>query len=414
MNYAALRAAGAALLFLHGTQALASGYVLPRATAEALGMADANVALARGAGAQFINPAGLAEPDTGGVAGLLAGRISISFTRPGPAGAAAAGEHDAKPEYPLLPVAAAGFRAGSLALGLSLDVSHGTSVEWPDHTWDVAAGPFQVDLSTKAALSVVRLGPALAWPANDRLSLGARVFAQHVSATEESDLYKVEGDGVSPGYQLGVRYRGDTVIAGAAYTSRTDTKLEGSLTGVHPLVAGTVTAGDATTHILLPDRLQAGVAFQMAPGLWWEVDLDWIGWSYVDELTIREADGSIANAGRNARHNEDTLSYRTGVKWQARPHVRLYAGLGHDPNPIPDRDVSPTTSMLPKTRLGLGAAYALSGTFELAGAYQFVYGHARTVGESDQDNLGAIDTGVFEGTYESRTHSLGVTLSGRF
>lgn len=416
MNPHRLRAGIATLLILQGLPAFAtSGTTLPRATAEALGMADANVALATGAAAQLVNPAGLAGDQVDSwSAGIYAGRIDVTYDRPAPTGVAAAGEVDAEPINPVFPSLAMAYRAGAFALGLSLEASHGTTIEWPDHTWEVPLGPARVDLARRAELSTLRFGPALAWELNPSASIGVRVFGQHISASEESDLYRVEGDGTSLGYQIGVRYRGETFIFASAYTSRTDTNIEGSVDNVHPLLAGTLVAGGASAHILLPDRLQNGVALRLSPQVWWELDADWIGWSYVDELAIRQSNGSIANAGKTARHNQDTWSYRTGIKWQARPQLTLHAGLGYDPSPVPDRDVSPTTSFLSKQRIGVGAVYSHSSTLDFGIAYQFVRSPRRTVGESDLDNLGAIDTGVFEGSYESRTHALGVNLAARF
>ena len=52
------------VIFICGCPGLvhASGNVLPRANSESLGMADANVALASGPAAQFINPANIVQP----------------------------------------------------------------------------------------------------------------------------------------------------------------------------------------------------------------------------------------------------------------------------------------------------------------------------------------------------------------
>lgn len=377
-------------------------------------MADANVALAEGANAQFINPAGLAGlegADWG--ASLLIGQAVSLFDRASSAGIDS-GKHRSETSYPLVPSATIGYGTGRWAVGLSLDAPYGAGIEWPDRTWEVTLGPYRLDIAKEASASVVRLGPAIAWRFDNGLALGARVYAQRVRALERNDLYKVEGDGTSAGFQLGVRYQTDLFVVGSAYSSRTDTEVEGKLSDIHPVAAATLTAGDVSARLLYPDRWQTGIAFRLTPTLWWEFDLDWIGWSYVDELSIEQADGRLVNAGQNERRNDDTLSYRTGLKWRIRPALALHAGLGYDPYPLAERDVSPTVSAVRRTRIGFGGVYAPSRDLELGFAYQFIYGHSRTVTASDQDNLGALDTHLYEGTYRTRAHAIGMTARGTF
>lgn len=166
--------------------------------------------------------------------------------------------------------------------------------------------------------------------------------------------------------------------------------------------------------MLLPWRLQTGVAFRMRPDLWWEVDLDWIGWSYNDSLTIYQANGTIISASKAARHYVDTLSVRTGLKWEKSPRLTLHAGIGYDPTPVPERDASPTTSFLRKTRLAFGGRYQLERGAKIDFAYQFIYGHRRRIDATDQDLFGSTDTRLFEGTYESRAHVFGLSYTASF
>jgi long-chain fatty acid transport protein len=383
----------------------ANGNSLPRAAAESLGIADANVALITGPSATFINPANLLADDghTRWSAGALIGTARAHYTRPAPAAGAAAGDYESERSYPVVPYAAfSGAVSESVAWGFAIDAPHGLGTEWPDQTWNVTPAG---DLYRESELTVVRVGPALAWSPTSQLSLGARLFAQSVEATETSDVASVEGDGTDSGFQVGARYRTPRLILAAAYTSRTNTNLEGSFTAL-----GTTQA--ASADFLLPDRLQAGVAWQLAPEVWWEFDADWFGWSYVDELAIRDSAGTALNTA--ARHNRDTTTLRTGVRWRKAPDLTLQAGIGYDPTPIPDIDVNPTGSIIRKTRLALGALWTLDDDLRLDLAYQYVHGHARVVGESGLDDLPGGDTGVYEGTYASDSHIWAIGLTGRF
>lgn len=393
-----------------------SGNALPRPNASSLAMADANVALAQGPSCQFINPANLIAEPSGATweAGSLLGVIKVDLRRSAAAGATTAGEYPAKDIHPIIPYAAFAHRwSDRMVIGFSLEASHGLSSEWPDHTFDLNLGPAgTADLAQSAELQVLRFGPALALKVNDQWSFGARLFGQYVEAKEENDISKVKGDGTSVGAQIGVRYAAGDIVVGAAYSTRTNTEVKGSLSDIHPVVGSSLVAGDAKADILLPARLQTGVAFRLTPSVWWELDLDWIEWSYVDELTIRQSNGTVANAGKNERHNKNTLSVRTAIKWTYSPTITLYAGLGYDPSPTAEEDAQPTSGMVRKTRVGLGVTRQLASGTKIEAAYQFVRGHARQINETSQDNLRPTDpdTNLFEGTYESRTHILGLNL----
>lgn len=386
-------------------------------------MADANVALSSGPAAQFINPANLIVEDDNGFdwdAGGAVARVSTSFSRPAAAGfgGAAPGDVDADTQRPFVPFAAFRF-AGSerRAFGFSIESPHGLTVEWPDGAFGVNTAPLPfgvLDIAQKAELTSIRFGPAVAITLNDHWNFGARVFGQYIDVLDENDLSTAEGDGTTIGAQLGVRYKTDKFIIAAAYTTRTKTEVDGSLSDIHPAAASLV-PGDAEVDFLLPDRLQVGIAVPLRPNLWWEFDLDWIGWSYVDELTIIQSNGTVANAGRNTFDNDDTLSTRWGLKWRYSPRLTLHGGLAYDPSPTKEIDVSPITTPHRKVRLGLGGSYMLKNGMRLAFAYQFVRGRPRDVSESKQDDIAPLgDTSVFEGEYSSRTHILGVNLTGRF
>ncbi len=396
----------------------ASSNVLPRPNSESLGMADANVALASGPSAQFINPANLADLPSGKPrweAGTLLAQVDTHFSRNTPASAARAMDINARTGHPLVPYfAIATPYTERVTLGFAVDTPHGLSTEWKDHTWDVNLGSLgSADMVKLAQLSVWRLGSAAAWRLNDGWSVGARLFAQYVEAVDENDIATLRASGTSPGAQLGARWRSEDVIFGIAYTTPTNTKVEGKQDNIHA-AATSLVPGDVNARILLPDRLQAGVAFRLRPDLWWEVDLDWIGWSYYDELRIYQANGSVISANKAARHYNDTLSLRTGIKWEKSPRLTLHAGFGYDPTPVPERDATPTASFLRKSRIAFGGRYLLERDRQLDFAYQFIYGHKRRIDATDQDLFGSTDTHLFEGTYESRSHVLGVNFTARF
>lgn len=402
-----------ALLCMHFAQA--SSNVLPRPNSESLGMADANVALATGPGAQFTNPAGLAESLPGARRWEAGAYLAVADARFSRAAPASAMDINARTGYPLVPYfAIAAPYTDRVTLGFAVDSPHGLSTEWKNRTWDVNLGAFgSADMVKLAQLTVLRFGPTAAWRLDGGWSVGARLFAQYVEAIDENDIATLRAHGMSAGATLGVRYREPDFIFGAAYTTPTNTKIKGKQDNIHP-AATTLVPGDIHTRYLLPDRLQIGVAFRLRPDLWWETDLDWIGWSYYDELRIYQADGSVISPAKAQRHYNDTLSLRTGIKWERSERLTLHAGFGYDPTPVPERDATPTTSFLRKSRVAFGGRYLLERGQQLDFAYQFIYGHKRRIDATDQDLFGSTDTHLYEGTYETRAHVLSLSYSARF
>src|SRR3989344_4745392 len=260
----------------------ASSNVLPRPNSESLGMADANVALASGPVAQIINPANLVDIPHGALRWetcALLGMANASFSRTTAASAASAGDFNARTTYPLVPFFAVANRwSERVVVGFSVDTPHGLSSEWKDHTWEVSLGSLgSADMVKLAQLTVIRFGPSVAWQTSENLSTGVRLFGQYVEAIDESDIVTQRADGTSLGAQIGVRYRTPGLKVGFAYTTPTNTKINGKQDNIHA-AATSLVPGDINARILLPARVQTGVAFRVRPDLWWEVDLDWIGW----------------------------------------------------------------------------------------------------------------------------------------
>lgn len=404
---------GALLLlgFLLAAPASASYNTLPRANAASLGMTDANVALARGPAAQFTNPANLiAYPPPGDdwqwEAGGLFGRVTADLLTAGPTSEALSSETG----YPIIPFAAfAVSYSERLNAGFSVESPFGVALEWPDHSFELDLGSLgSHDIAQEAEIAAVRIGPALAWRFDERFSAGARVFLHYVDAREINDLGSAKGDGQTVGAQVGINYHTAEYAIAASFTTRTNTHLKGTTTRIGtPAMSG-------ETHIRLPARLQVGASRRVADDVWWELDLDWIGWSYINDLTLTRSDGTILNEGRTDRDYDDTLSVRTGFRWAQRETRVVYAGVAYEPTPVPETDAAPTVNNLSMTRVGLGVGLMLGTGLRLDLAYQYVRGHSRRIAETRQDDILGVDTGLFEGKYRSESHVLGLTLGGSF
>ena len=345
-------------------------------------------------------------------------RRPADLRRDATVGVAAAGRYSAETAHPVLPFFAFSYALNdTVTFGFAFDTPNYFDLRWADHAYDVSVGGERLDLTKGGRLIAQRVGPAAAWRLNGHWSAGARLFAQRVDAAEDSDLANVSGHGTTYGLQLGTRYIGRGYLVGAAFTTRTNTDVRGSQTEVHPLVAasGALVAGDARADILLPARLHSNFALALRANLWAELELEWFDWSYVDERTIYQANGTIVNQGKNARHYHDTINTRLGMKWQRTPSMALYGAIGYEPTQVPERDVTPAQTFLDRTRLTLGSVWKLERGWTLDLMYQYAHGHTRTVEATDQDNTATgADTHVYEGTYRSRSHALRLSVTGAF
>lgn len=369
---------------------------------------------------QTINPATLTTAGNGSrwEIGALTGQVDADFRRDAAVGVAAAGRYSTETAHPVLPFFAFSHALNEkVTLGFAFDTPNYFDLRWADHAYDVNVGGERLDLTKGGRLIAHRVGPAVAWRLNDHWSIGTRLFFQRVDAAEDSDLANISGHGTTYGLQLGARYIGRGYLIGAAFTTRTNTDVRGAQTEVHPLVAasGALVAGDARADILLPARLHSNFALALRADLWAELELEWFDWSYVDERTIYQANGTIVNQGKNARHYQDTINTRLGVKWQRLPHMALYGAIGYEPTQVPERDVTPAQTFLDRTRLTLGSVWKLERGWTVDLMYQYAHGHTRTVEATDQDNTATgADTHVYEGTYRSRSHALRFSVTGAF
>ena len=251
-------------------------------------MADANVALASGPVAQIINPANLVDIRPGGrqwEAGTLLAQVDTHFSRAAPASAARAMDINARTAYPLVPYAALAVPYSErVTLGFAVDSPHGLSTEWKDHTWDVNLGSLgSADMVKLAQLTVRRFRTGGRLAAGRRLERGcAPVRAicrcgrrkRHRHATCQRHIGWPATRRALPRTEFHLRpglYHADQ-HQGCRQAG------QHSRRGHQPGRRRCPRAYPVT------GRLQTGVAFRCVRTCGGRVDLDWIGWSYCDEL----------------------------------------------------------------------------------------------------------------------------------
>lgn len=392
-----------ALLAANGAQA--AGFALIEQNASGLGNAYAGqAAVAEDASTVFFNPAGLTQIEGRQV--VVAGHFiapSARLTNAGstltPFGLGSGGD-PGQPTF--LPNAYYAMDLGpELKFGLGLNAPFGMATEY-DAPW---VGQTQ---GITSHLKTINLNPALAWRANETLSLGLGLSWQSVEAklTQSTDapavsLATMKGDDESWGWNLGALWQADPdTRLGLAYRSRVSHRLTGNLS----ILPGVGVSAD----LELPDSASLSVLRRLNPR--WDLlaDATRTGWSGFDRLEIRRQDtGALASPA--VEENWDNVwRYSLGLTYKPVREWTWRFGLAYDETPVPDAaHRTPRVPDTDRTWLALGGQYR----FGLRAAVDFGYAHLFM-------NDAAIDhiegTVAVKGSYQSRIDIVSVQYTRGF
>ncbi len=379
-----------------------AGFALLEQNASGLGNAYAGqAAAAEDASTVYFNPAGLSQIEGRQV--ILAGYLiapSAKFADSGSTLAALGNGGDAGKPVVVANAYYAADLSPSLKLGVGLNSPFGLATEY-HAPW---AGQTQ---AIKSDLSTLNLNPALAWRVNKRLSLGAGLDWQHISAKLTQSVTApgvttatMKGDDDSWGWNLGALWQAnpDTRL-GLAYRSR----VEHQLTGTMSVLPGVGVSAD----IALPDSASLSVLRHINPR--WDLlaDATWTGWSSFDKLEIRRQDtGAVVSLvpenWRDSWRVSMGLTYRPVREWTWR------MGLAHDATPVPDASLR--TVRIPdadRTWLAMGGQYRMG----LQEAVDFGYAHLFVNDASIDHSEGGIKVA---GNYSNQVDILSVQYTRGF
>lgn len=394
----------AALAAISGTAA-ASGFALIEQSASGLGNAYAGgAASAEDASTIFFNPAGMSQIK--GRQLVVAGHAiqpSAELTNQGsttaspPVGA------------PVALNGGNGGDAGDLALvpnfyylmdvspqvkfGFAVNVPFGLKTEY-DNGW---VGRYQ---ALKSEIQTINLNPSVSYKVNDTVSLGAGINYQYIKGelTKAIDfgsictfagapagvcpntpqlndgIFKLTGNDWSWGYNLGALFQvnQDTRV-GVAFRSKIGHELSGDATYTNVPVAlaasPTLTNTGVKLNLTLPETLSVSVASQFGQKWMLMGDITRTGWSKLQELRVRFANGAADNV--TPENWKDTYRFSIGATYQYNDTWRSRIGVAFDQTPVPDQYRTPRVPDNDRTWLSFGASYKMSG----GGMIDFGYAH---------------------------------------
>lgn len=287
--------------------------------------------------------------------------------------------------------------------------------------------------STHFEIKTYNINPAVAWRANEWLSLGAGVSWQRMTANYQaavaafgatpqqtglfaSSTKELDASDDSWNWNIGALFAvAPQTKIGVAYRSATKHTLSGDITVNGPSAAfNALASSDARTEVKLPNSFVLSIA--QGIGDQWEVlgDVSWMGWSSIQELDIVRTSGPAS--GQTAQVLEtkfnDNWRFALGANYKMNDAVKLRFGVAYDATPVPNAEYRITS--LPdndRTWVTTGVQWKPTKTsaLDLGAAYIFVK-------DAPINNAGSpgAGQGLVKGNYNDYSWLLGAQYSMGF
>ena len=371
-------------LVLFAPGAHAAGFQIREQSAEGLGRAfSAEAVAADTAAGLWYNPAQAVRLDTQVNAVLSSIDLNADLTDSGSTLLFADGTRvpvsgpageDPVP-FTLLPALSGVYRlSDTWALGASVNVPFGLEVDYGDEYF----GRYD---SQGSELVTVDASVHLAAQLSPATSVGGSVHLQYVEADLATALpdplargltqgvpdarSKLEGNNYGVGFSVGlVQDVGKRASFAISYRSEIKHDVSGSV--IVEGLAAPFDAGngrqEATTSITLPDSLRGAVAFQASDRLRISGQVEWVGWSDVDELAVELESGAIDVSPFDY---ENATNYGLGLDYAHSDALTLRAGVSWDPTPTTDAERSTRVPDSDRTWFTVGGSYSFRGGYRL-------------------------------------------------
>lgn len=308
----------------------------------------------------------------------------------------------------------------------------GLGFEYP-HSWPGRFNIYQVSLKSGS------LNPNIAWKATDKLSLAVGVELVYVDLDikkrnkvyarpgvlpdyfeVDANIHKADDFGIGANVALHYQFN-DQWAFGVQYRSPVRVHAHGDVMFSYKeaaLISGMVPESalqqayktnfkDGTAHstVVLPESVQAGIAWSPTPKFSIEVDAIWTRWSRFHNLNIHMPHDLPVS--ENKKHWKDVWRLSAGVEYQALDWLTLRAGYVYDESPMTEqyRDYLVPTADRHIYSVGVGLKYE---QWTLDVAYAYIDAIGRSYRASNRTHV--LDSDVKTST----TNVVSVSLSYEF
>jgi len=441
------------VLLLSTSAVWASGLAIPEQGAAAMGMSAAMTARSEDLSAIFYNPAGIDYVENNEVL------VGLTPIMPGHKfeGEGVSVDSEQMLFFPPQLYAARRFH-DRVVLGLGVYVPFGLGTDW-DKTWK---GRYT---STFAEIQTIYVNPTISFKVNEMISLGLGVSyinssaqiekmidsgltafalgvpgadASWVSNTAFDTEFSLDGDGSGFGFNLGAIVRPiEKLQLGISYRGATDIEYEGTAKFKHPaalaaaLSASMPPSQDGTATLHLPWMLNLGATYDITDIWDVGVDVDLVGWSVYDELTIDFETDQPFPEQTLAKDWDNSYVFRLGTSYDINETLKARGGFMYDQTPIPDETFDAQLPGNDRIGVSLGVGYKI-GIINIDASYLLL-----KFSDRDKDNhvgfpdlnknqqydatdaatlnaLGITNYSLSSGTYKSLAHLLSISASYKF
>jgi len=384
----------------------AGGFGLDEQGAAAMGRANAFAAQADDPTALFYNPAGIGQ--------LHGTQLSLGVTLISPSTTLESASSNISTDT----TAALFFPptlylsrelSPEIHLGLGVFTPFGLSTEWPG-TWE---GRY---LTTFSEINTYYINPNIAWSPNPRLHVAAGMSYVPSSVTLRNKLEltptpdgdaEIEANGDGWGYNAAVlALLPGRSSMGISFRSAVSVDYNGDAQftpiGLSDQVRSSLT---------LPPMLTLAFANHPSEHFTVEADLQWVGWSSVDKITIDFVDPAFPLSDVETPKNwRNTYSLRLGAE-RVGNLFTVRAGYAYDMTPIPDETLDPSLPDSDKHTFSAGlGSHVGNTTIDLA--YMFVIPRDRHADNSLP--TGPVTFYDHRGKYSARIHEVGIGVVYHF
>ncbi|MBB4641768.1 OmpP1/FadL family transporter [Rhizorhapis suberifaciens] len=362
--------------------AIAGGFYLQEQSPKEIGRAfSGGAAAADDPSTIFFNPAGMTELEgvqisTGGTLLFVdSGQTNEGSTRTavGQTGSAAVGGPDGgNPFATVVPVpafyATARIAASPVWLGLGISAPFGLKLTYNSDFF----GRYD---SLHSELMTINVQPSVAVKLGDTFAIGGGIDIQHadvklsnalpnLAAGSPDGTYRVSGDDLSVGWNVGLLVHGGKAQFGLHYRSGMKHRLSGSQT-LSGLMGGLASANgtqDIESPFNLPDIVTASLRVDMSPATRLMATGRFYNWSVFKRIEVRPEAGNslIKELGY-----KDSWSMALGAEHDFSRRLTLRAGAMFDKTPTNPDLLSTRVPDGDRTWATVGASYELSQNLSL-------------------------------------------------
>jgi long-chain fatty acid transport protein len=407
----------ALVLGLYASYASASGFQLFEQNASSLGNAYAgSAAVAENASTIYYNPAGMTQlKDREFSTGVAAVGTSYKFTDHGSSVGALAGSGNGGDGggWGYVPNAYMSWALNKdLYVGVGMGAPFGLKTEY-NNPWVGAAQATMFDVKT------YNINPSIAYRVNDKVSIGAGLSWQRLTADYTRQAAVTVSGSTSP---LAVDLEGESWgwNAGALFTLSPETKIGVSyrssvsydLTGninVSGTLANAGQSSGAHASLKLPDTFILSGTHQLNNK--WQLlgDISWTGWSSIPKIDIYRSSGALAQTLDT--DFKDTWRVAVGANYQYSSDIKLKYGIAYDQTPV--KGASTRLVSLPdndRTWLSTGVQWTLNKGSVLDVGLTYLYVKDSKI----SNNQSSAGRGTVTGDYTASAVILGVQYSYAF